>query len=143
MLYALLCYASEDEVASWSRDHEMAVLSRCQAAAELIQDFGTRGPSLRLMPTSTALTMRSGKQARVLDGPAADVREQLMGLWLFDCSTLEDAMAAGQMLVEARGLDEGALEIRPVALFDAGTSPAADDAATDLHEPYSPHLTLT
>lgn len=118
MLYALLCYGSEDEVASWSREQEQVVMSRCAAAADLIRDFVTRGPALRLMPTTTAVTLRSGAQPVVLDGPFAETGEQLLGLWLLNCPSLDEAVAAARLLVEARGLHEGALEIRPVALYE-------------------------
>ena len=69
MLYALLCYGSEDEVAAWTREHEQAVLSRCADAAGRMDSFGARGPAFRLMPTTTALTLRPGAEPKVLDGP--------------------------------------------------------------------------
>ncbi len=54
----------------------------------------------------------------MLDGPFDETREQLLGLWLYDCPTLEDAMAAARLLAEARGMDTGSLEVRPVATFN-------------------------
>jgi hypothetical protein len=119
MLYALLCYGSEDEVAAWTREHEQAVVSRCADAAGRMDSFGARGPAFRLMPTTTALTLRPGAEPKVLDGPFDETREQLLGLWLYDCPTLEDAMAAARLLAEARGMDTGSLEVRPVATFNA------------------------
>jgi hypothetical protein len=118
MLYALLCYGSEDEVATWTREHENTVRSRCADAADRMEHFGLRGPALRLMPTTTAITLRPGAEPKVLDGPFDDTREQLLGLWLYDCPTLNDAMAAARLLAEARGMDAGSLEVRPVATFE-------------------------
>lgn len=118
MLYALLCYGSEDEVASWTREQEQAVLARCENAAVEMDGFGARGPALRLMPTTTAITFRPGAHPIILDGPFAETREQLLGMWLYDCPTLADAMAAARILAEARGMDAGALEVRPVAQFE-------------------------
>ncbi|MGE0283629.1 MAG: YciI family protein [Rhizobiaceae bacterium] len=118
MLYALLCYGSEDEVAARSREQEQAVLSRCADAADRMENFGARGPALRLMPTTTAITLRPGAEPKVLDGPFDETREQLLGLWLLDCPTLNDAMAAARLLAEARGMDAGSLEVRPVATFE-------------------------
>jgi hypothetical protein len=119
MLYALLCYGSEDEIAAWTREQQQAVFTRCQDAAAEMEGFGRRGPAFRLMPTTTAITLRPGAKPIVLDGPFAETREQLLGMWLYDCPTLEDAMAAARLLAEARGMDAGALEVRPVAQFES------------------------
>ena len=120
MLYALLCYGSEDEVAAWTRDHERTVLLRCADVAGLMDSFGARGPALQLMPTTTALTLRPGVEPKVIDGPFDETREQLLGLWLYDCPTLEDAMATAHLLARARGMNAGSLEVRPVATFYGG-----------------------
>lgn len=118
MLYALLCYGSEDEVAAWTREQEKAVLTRCTEAEAEMQAFGARGPALRLMPTTTSLTFRPGATPIILDGPFAETREQLLGMWLYDCATLADAVEAARILAKARGMDAGALEVRPVAQYE-------------------------
>lgn len=116
MLYALLCYGSEDELASLNAADEGVLLDRCRRAAQDLPTAIERGPALRLMPTSTALTLRPGAQVEMQDGPFQHTREQLLGLWLFDCAGLDDAMLAARQIAEARGAN-GALEIRPVADF--------------------------
>lgn len=118
MLYALLCYGSEDEVASWTHEQEQTVLNRCATAADQMESFGARGPAFRLMPTTTAITLRPGVQPTILDGPFEETREQLLGMWLYECASLHDAMEAAQLLAKARGMDAGALEVRPVAQFE-------------------------
>lgn len=118
MLYALLCYGSEDEVACWTREQEQSVRQRCATAAGNMESLGARGPAFQLMPTTTAITLRPGTTSKVIDGPFDETREQLLGMWLYDFANLEDAMAAAKMLAEARGMDAGALEVRPVAAFE-------------------------
>lgn len=123
MLYALLCYGCEDEIASMDVREERALVDRCaEAARSLPSDIG-RGPAFRLMPTTTAITLRPGKEARTLDGPYIHTREQLLGLWIFDCDGLDDAMVAARRIAEARGMTAGALEVRPIAQFQAVPRP--------------------
>jgi hypothetical protein len=123
MLYALLCYGCEDEIASMDARDERAMVDRCVEAARSLPPDIVQGPALRLMPTSTAITLRPGKRARTLDGPYSATREQLLGLWIFDCDSLDDAMTAARRIAEARGMSGGALEVRPIAQFQAVTRP--------------------
>jgi len=123
MLYALLCYGSEDEVASWTPEQEQDVMSRCVLAEDEMALFGARGPALRLMPTTTAITLRPGAEPKMLDGPFEETREQLLGMWLYDCNSLADAMEAARLLAKARGMDAGSLEVRPVAQFEDNRRP--------------------
>jgi len=52
----------------------------------------------------------------VLDGPFAETKEQLLGFYLVDCKSLEDALQVARGLVG----DTGALEVRPLAMFYPG-----------------------
>ena len=54
MLYAVLCYNSEDSVFSWSKQEEEAVMGRLIAAQEKMAKAGRLGPVARLMPTTAA-----------------------------------------------------------------------------------------
>lgn len=121
MLYAVLCYGCEDELASLDVREERAMIQRCVDATNSLPRRVGRGPALRLMPTSTAITMRSGnrgfERVQTLDGPSTVGREQLLGMWLFECNSLDDAMASAQRIAQARGIIGGALEVRPVAHF--------------------------
>lgn len=120
MLYALLCYGCEDELAALEATEERAMVQRCRDAADALPRRLGRGPAVRLMPTSTAITFRPGATGRVprmLDGPSYQSREQLLGMWLFECNSLDDVMLAAECIAEARGMTGGALEIRPVAQF--------------------------
>ena len=70
----------------------------------------------RLMPTTTATHIRSGKDPMVVDGPFAETKEQLLGFYVIDCPSLDDAIEAAKLL--AREKPHGTLEIRPVAVFN-------------------------
>jgi hypothetical protein len=53
----------------------------------------------------------------VLDGPFAETKEQLLGVYIIDCASLEEAIAAAREMMDDSG---GAFEIRPLRTFEAG-----------------------
>ena len=80
------------------------------------------------MPTTSATTVRKSGRGRrveprsepplVIDGPYAETKEQLLGFFIVDCVSLEEALAiTGELAVANPG---GAYEIRPVSLFLPG-----------------------
>jgi hypothetical protein len=115
MLYSILCYESEALAAGRTRQEDDAMMMRLQKVTQKLKDAGQLGPVARLMPTTTATHIRSGKTALVLDGPFAETKEQLLGFYVVDCPTLEDAIAAATLL--AREKAHGTVEVRPVAVF--------------------------
>lgn len=110
MKYALLIY--EDEAAYGSADSpEMAAI-----IAEHNAFVGTLGERFRwgagLQPADTATTVRSGTGARTVhDGPFAEAREQLGGLYVIDVADLDEAIAWARKLPLAPG---GSVEVRPL-----------------------------
>jgi len=116
MLYAVLCYNLESVIGAWSQQKDDAVMARHDAVAERLAFQGKLGPVARLMPTTTATTVRSGREPLVIDGPFAETKEQLLGFYIFDCATLEEVIELARGLLD----ESGALEIRPVAKFMPG-----------------------
>jgi hypothetical protein len=106
MLYAILLYGSEAHCAQWSAEEERDAMGR---HAELRKDLtaaGRLGPVMRLSPEG-ARTVRKYKDRRyVTDGPFAETKEQLMGLYVVDCDTFEDVLAAVDRLDFATGVFE-------------------------------------
>jgi hypothetical protein len=120
MLYAVLCYNSEDEVFSWSKQEEEAVMTKLIAVQEKMAKAGKLGPVARLMPTTAATTLRKDREPpMVIDGPFAETKEQLLGFYVVDCASLEEALDFARDLGAAN--PGGAYEIRPMALFRPGT----------------------
>ena len=117
MLYTLLCYNDEDVVWSWSKEQDAAVMTRLGAVQERLVKEGKMGPSLRLLPTTAATTLRKNSEPPlVIDGPYAETKEQLLGFYIVDVPDLEGALAIARELAEAN--PGGAYEIRPVALYN-------------------------
>ena len=76
---------------------------------------GKLGPVARLMPTTAATTLRKDREpAVVLDGPFAETKEQLLGFYIVECSSLDAAIETAKELAVANP-GTGSYEIRPVA----------------------------
>ena len=118
MLYAVLCYNDEDVVWSWSKEEDAAVMARLGVAQQKLAREGKMGPSLRLLPTTSATTLRKTQEPPlVIDGPFAETKEQLLGFYILDVANLDEALDAARELAEAN--PGGSYEIRPVALYHA------------------------
>ncbi len=121
MLYAILCYHDEAVVGSWSKQEDDAVLAKRAKVTEKLAARGKLGPVARLMPTTAATTVRSGPEPFVIDGPFAETKEQLLGFYVVDCENLDEAIDWARQI----GRDEhGALEVRPLRLFQPGSAEA-------------------
>jgi hypothetical protein len=120
MLYAILCYNSEDVVTSWSREEDDAVMAKLAVVEQRLAKARRLGPVARLLPTTAATTLRKGRdEPLVIDGPFAETKEQLLGFFIVDCASLEEALETARDLAHANP-GTGAYEIRPVALFRPG-----------------------
>jgi hypothetical protein len=133
MLYAILCYNEEDVVWSWSKEADQAVMTRLHAAQERLTKAGKLGPSLRLLPTTSATTLRKTQDPPlVIDGPFAETKEQLLGFYVIDVADLDAALEVARELAVAN--PGGAYELRPVAVYfpdrrDAAAARPGDTAA--------------
>lgn len=124
MLYAVLCYNDENAVSAWSKEEDDAVMARLAAVEDGMKKKGKLGPVARLLPTTSATTLRKASgQPLIIDGPFAETKEQFLGFYMVDCETLDEAIAFAKDLSAANpGL--GGYEIRPVGVFhpsDFGT----------------------
>ena len=81
---------------------------------------GRLGPVARLLPTTSATTLRKDDPPVVIDGPYAETKEQLLGFYLIDCDNLDGALNVARDLGAAN--PGGAYEIRPVATFTPGSA---------------------
>jgi hypothetical protein len=117
MLYAILCYNDEDVVWAWTKDEDKAVMARLGAVTDKLAEAGKLGPSLRLLPTTSATTLRKGEEPLVIDGPYAETKEQLLGFYVVDVADLDEAVEAARELAAAN--PGGAYEIRPISVYSA------------------------
>ncbi|WP_184720161.1 YciI family protein [Caulobacter sp.] len=119
MHYAILCYNYEDVVCAWSKDEDDAVMEKLAVVHEKLAENGRLGPVVRLMPTTAATTLRKDRDPPlVLDGPFAETKEQLLGFYVVDCESLDEALGIAKDLGKAN--PGGSYEIRPIMLFNPG-----------------------
>jgi len=117
MLYAILCYAPEDVVCSWSKEQDDEVMAKLLGVQEKYAQAGRLGPVARLLPTTAATTLRKVKgEAVVIDGPFAETKEQFLGFYTLECTDLEEAVDFARELSEVNP-SGGSYEIRPVSVF--------------------------
>jgi hypothetical protein len=121
MLYAILCYDSEKVVGAWTKDQDDAAIAKLEVVQQKWAEQGRLGPVARLMTTDRAKTLRKGKNAFVMDGPFAETKEQLLGFFIVECATMEEAVDAAHELAQASS-SEGCYEIRPIALLKPGSA---------------------
>ena len=124
MLYAILCYASEDVVCSWSKEQDDDVMTKLLGVQEKYAKAGRLGPVARLLPTTAATTLRTVTgEAVVIDGPFAETKEQFLGFYTLECADLDEAVEFARELSEVNP-SGGSYEIRPVSLFNPAKVPA-------------------
>ena len=116
MLYAILCYNSDEVIATWTQQDDDEVMARLAVVQQDLAKQGRLGPVARLQPTRTAKTIRKSENLMVVDGPFAETKEQLLGFYVVDCATSEEAVEIARRLSAAnRGV--GGYEVRPIAVF--------------------------
>jgi hypothetical protein len=119
MLYAILCYHDEDTVGSWTAEQDATVMAKLSVVQKKLAEQGRLGPVARLLPTTSATTLRKQDPPLVIDGPFAETKEQLLGFYVVDCKNLDDALEVARDL--GRANPGGTYEIRPVGLFTQGS----------------------
>ena len=121
MRYVFLCYNSEAAVASWTKAEDDAVIAKQAVVEQKLASEGKLGPVVRLMPTTTATTLRKGAEPLIIDGPFAETKEQLLGFYIIDCGSLDEAIDTARLLAQTYANGTGAYEIRPIATYDPGS----------------------
>jgi len=129
MLYAILAYHVEDVVASWTPEQDAAVMGSLHQVHDKLTSEDRLGPAARLGATRDAFTLRGPGAGVVIDGPFAETKEQLLGFYVAECATREDAIAVARDL--RRVNPTAVYEIRPVILFLPGAPFAATHTLPD------------
>ncbi len=124
MLYAILCYNDEAEVAAWPKEYDQKVMSDLMEVQRPLAEAGKLGPVARLLPTTAATTVRkTAGEPMVLDGPFAETKEQFLGFYVVDCENLEEVVQFVRELCAANP-GSGSYEIRPVGYANIGAKSA-------------------
>ncbi len=109
MKYMLLIYAEEGAWTDAEREECYAESTELAHQLNLKGQYLTAAP-LQTVSTATSVRVRDGKRL-VTDGPFAETREQLGGLFLVEARNLDEALEIAGRIPAAR---KGTVEIRPV-----------------------------
>src|SRR5882724_11741680 len=98
MLYAILAYHVEEVVASLTPEEDAALMADLHRVHDRLNQEGRLGPAARLGATARACTLRGPGAGLVIDGPFAETKEQLLGLYVVDCADEDAAIAVARDL---------------------------------------------
>jgi hypothetical protein len=112
MKYALLIYGDEQSWAMFSPEEQAAEFQAYDSYSKWLVDQGWMrgGEALQSVTTATKVQVRDGKTLAT-DGPFAETKEQLGGLYLIECDNLDQAIDAASRIPAANG---GTIEVRPI-----------------------------
>lgn len=112
MHYSILIYAVDGIFERLTEEQQEAALQKHRDLQAKLTEEGRLGAVAKLMATSAAMTVRSqGQSVVVLDGPFAETKEQLLGFYVVECDSIEDAIEAAKQLPQGIA----AMEVRPIA----------------------------
>lgn len=115
MLYAVLIYDLEAEVGNLPPAQLDELINRHGKVQEQLAAQDRLGPVVRLMPTTSAKTLKQKPESMIFDGPFAETKEQLLGFYVVDCPDQEEAMQAAKLIGGA--CSARTLEVRPIQLY--------------------------
>ena len=115
MLYSILIYDMDDAVAAMSKEEDEAIMAKHLAVHEKLAAAGQLGPVVRLKLSRTAKTYRPRRNA-VTDGPFAETKEQLLGLYVVECPSIDEAVEIARSLPVLNST----FEVRPIERYFPG-----------------------
>jgi hypothetical protein len=113
MRYCLLLHNAEPSAGEIPEDVLASFQQAYQAYAQSLTDAGALRSADVLQPTTatTTVTVRTGT-LQVQDGPFADTKEALAGVFVIDVDDLDAAVAWAE---QCPGAQYGTVEVRPTA----------------------------
>jgi hypothetical protein len=126
MRYMMMVYDQERDWSSITPEEAQAsidafVAFHTEMAKRGIMQFAER---LQSSQTATGVRVRDGK-ALATDGPFAESKEQMGGIYIFDCENLDEAIAIAAKIPSAQS---GMIEIRPIFEPDPDMIAAHEEA---------------
>jgi len=118
MLYAILAYHVEGTVQSWTPEEDAALMRDLNQVHDRLTAQGQLGPAARLGATGDGVTLRGPGAGFITDGPFAETKEQLLGLYVVDAASQDEAVEMARELRKAN--PTAVYEIRPVLLYLPG-----------------------
>jgi hypothetical protein len=108
--FLFLLYGDEGAEARLPTDELRRIVAEHMAFTSRMREAGRLRSGEQLQSSATATTL-DGATGMVIDGPYAETKEQLGGLYVVDCADLDDALAVAKDIPRSPGLK---VEIRPL-----------------------------
>jgi hypothetical protein len=108
MQFVTLIHASENGWESLSDDERKAIYQRYMDFSQKPEVVG--GAELQETNAATTVQVRNS-ETLVTDGPYAEVKEALGGLFILECDSIDEAC---KLAAEIPAAEHGAIEVRPV-----------------------------
>jgi hypothetical protein len=116
MYYALLIYEAENLSEGYSAEDEAQALAGHRALQQRSKADHAFVEANQLLPASVATTVtRRGGETIIMDGPFAETKELLIGLYVMQCADLDEAIDYASQIPHA---GTGSVEVRPMAYFE-------------------------
>ncbi|MDX2036605.1 MAG: YciI family protein [Isosphaeraceae bacterium] len=121
MKYAVLVYEGlEDYSARTDSDRAGAYWGAYRAYSSALREAGVAAGGTALEPPDRAVSIRIRDEKRTVhDGPFADTKEQLGGMFLIDVPDLETAL---EWAARCPAAAWGAVEVRPVLVMGSDSA---------------------
>jgi hypothetical protein len=112
MQYLLMIHSDEKAMQAASKDQLANMMGAYGAYTNAMKEAGAYVGGERLHPSSngTVVRVKDGKTS-VLNGPYAEIKEQLGGYYLIQAPDLDGAIA---WAARCPGAQTGAIEVRPI-----------------------------
>lgn len=118
MKYIALIYSNPESLERPNTPEFGKMMAGYDACNKAYAEAGVYVGGNALQPPMTATTVRvRGGKTETMDGPFAETKEQLGGFYILDCKDLDEAVKFAAMIPHAAS---GAVEVRPLMIFDAG-----------------------
>lgn len=116
MQYAMLIYSEESKDPKPGTKEFDDLIGEYFALSDQVKKNGMYQAGAALQPVATATTVkvRDGKLTTT-DGPFAETKEQLGGLYVLECKDLDEAIDYAAKIPTSRN---GTIEVRPIMSFD-------------------------
>ena len=117
MLYAMFAYHLEKTITAMSQSDDSALMTNLMRINARLTEEGKLVPAARLGPTAGAFTVREGV---AIDGPFAETKEALLGFYVLNCASREEAVRIAQEMQRAN--PSAVYELRPIPLYVPGVA---------------------
>ena len=116
MQYAMLIYSDESQEPKPGTKEFDDYMGEYFALTDKMKESGMyqAGSALQSVSTATTVKVRDGKVATT-DGPFAETKEQLGGLYVLECKDLDEAIEYASKIPTSR---HGSIEVRPIVDFE-------------------------